>query len=130
MVALILVYRLLREMKEREQRRKLSEMEAIKERQREERVKQLTATAVGSKVLASLNEKDLESIDTDLLMQKQVEELEKERQELQSKMKAQLKKLDHMERAKRLEEIPLLKKFYEDRKSKDKEFWDTFNFPT
>jgi translation initiation factor 3 subunit A len=102
--------RLAREMKEREERRKMSELEQIKERQREERLKQLTATAVGTKVLASLNEKDLETIDADVLMQRQVEELEKERQELQTKMKSQLKKLDHTERAKRLEEIPLLQK--------------------
>lgn len=95
-----------------------------KDKQREERVKQLTATAVGSMVLASLSAQNLESIDTDVLRQKLVEDLEKEWQELQSKMKAQLRKIDHIERAKRLEEIPFLQTAYEERKSKDKKFWD------
>ncbi|CAG0920222.1 unnamed protein product [Notodromas monacha] len=116
--------RLMREMKEREQRRMKTEMEQIKERQREERVKQLTQTAVGAKVLAGMNEKELESIDTDMLMQKQVEELEKERLEQQSRMKAQMKKFDHLERAKRLEEIPVLQASYAQRKEEDKLFWE------
>merc|ERR1711934_765467 len=45
----------------------------------------------------------------DDIMAKQVEELEKEKKELQVRLKAQEKKQDHIERAKRLEELPLLK---------------------
>merc|ERR1711994_476560 len=40
---------------------------------------------------------------------KQVEELEKEKKELVQRLKNQEKKMDHMERAKRKAEIPLLK---------------------
>lgn len=45
-----------------------------------------------------------------------MEELEKERKELQQRLKAQEKKVDYFERAKRLVEIPLLKKMLEEEK--------------
>lgn len=50
------------------------------------------------------------------ILQRQVEELEKERKELQARLKAQEKKVDYFERAKRLVEIPLLKKMLEEEK--------------
>jgi hypothetical protein len=40
---------------------------------------------------------------------------------LQVRLKAQEKKVDHMERAKRLEEIPLLKEQHEDLKAERKQ---------
>merc|ERR1711972_1111997 len=60
----------------------------------------------------------------DELMQKQVEELEKQRLEQQQLLKSQSKKLDHMERAKRLEEIPRLQEAYEKHKVEAKEAWE------
>jgi len=56
-------------------------------------------------------------------MARQLEELEKERKELQSKLKTQEKKVDHLERAKRLEEIPLLEKYLAERQVQDKLLW-------
>lgn len=50
------------------------------------------------------------------ILQRQVEELEKERKELQQRLKAQEKKVDYFERAKRLVEIPLLKKMLDEEK--------------
>lgn len=49
-------------------------------------------------------------------MQRQVEELEKERKELNQRLKAQEKKVDYLERAKRLVEIPMLKELFEKEK--------------
>ncbi|CAF90142.1 unnamed protein product [Tetraodon nigroviridis] len=49
-------------------------------------------------------------------MAKQVEQLEKEKKELQERLKNQEKKIDYFERAKRLEEIPLIKKAYEEQR--------------
>merc|ERR1712142_131850 len=60
----------------------------------------------------------------DEIMAKQVEELEKEKKELQVRLKAQEKKVDHLERAKRLEEIPLLKLQFEEFKEEAKVVWE------
>lgn len=82
-------------------------------------------------------------------MAKQVEQLEKEKKELQERLKNQEKKvtewfisenvshlgvnwtliflslqIDYFERAKRLEEIPLIKKAYEEQRVKDMELWE------
>ena len=81
-------------------------------------------------------------------MAKQVEQLEKEKKELQERLKNQEKKvtvinqwkhlspgcelgtncsffqIDYFERAKRLEEIPLIKKAYEEQRVQDMELWE------
>lgn len=59
---------------------------------------------------------ELLNLGAEEILQRQVEELEKERKELQQRLKAQEKKVDYFERAKRLVEIPLLKKMLEDEK--------------
>merc|ERR1712128_248997 len=61
-----------------------------------------------------LQAEEIAKMDADEIMAKQVEELEKEKKELQVRLKAQEKKVDHLERAKRLEEIPLLKLQFEE----------------
>merc|ERR1719356_808909 len=63
-------------------------------------------------------------MDADEIMAKQVEELEKEKKELQVRLKAQEKKVDDLERAKRLEEIPLLKLQFEEFKEEAKVVWE------
>lgn len=55
-------------------------------------------------------------MDADEIAAREVEELQKERRELQQKLKSQEKKVDYFERAKRLEEIPLLQKAFEEKK--------------
>merc|ERR1712130_787492 len=67
---------------------------------------------------------DIAKMDADEIMAKQVEELEKEKKELQVRLKAQEKKVDHLERAKRLEEIPLLKLQFEEFKEEAKVVWE------
>lgn len=85
-------------------------------------------------------------------MAKQVEQLEKEKKELQERLKNQEKKvnertgkiltcqikkylflnyiyfhviqIDYFERAKRLEEIPLIKSAYEEQRIKDMDLWE------
>merc|ERR1712083_465689 len=47
----------------------------------------------------------------------------KEKKELQVRLKAQEKKQDHIERAKRLEELPLLKTQHEELKEEAKKLW-------
>lgn len=52
---------------------------------------------------------ELKNLDADKIAAREAEELQKERREQQQRLKMQEKKLDYFERAKRLEEIPLLK---------------------
>jgi translation initiation factor 3 subunit A len=67
---------------------------------------------------------EIEEMDADDIMARQVEQLDREKREMQMKLKLQEKRVDHFERAKRLEEIPLLTKQYEEFVVADKEFWD------
>lgn len=52
-------------------------------------------------------------MDAEQIAQKEAEELLKERKEMQQKLKSQEKKVDYFERAKRIEEIPLMQKSFE-----------------
>ena len=62
----------------------------------------------------------MENLSTDNLMRLQVEQLEKEKKELNEKMRIVSKRLDHVERAYRKEERPLLAKDYEVQQASDK----------
>ena len=57
--------------------------------------------------------KDVENLNTDNLMRLQVEQLEKEKKERESRLRVIAKRIDHTERAYRQEERPLLAKDYE-----------------
>lgn len=63
-------------------------------------------------------------MDADQIAAKEAEELQKERRELQAKLKSQEKKVDYFERAKRLEEIPLLQASMKERQLQDQNFWE------
>lgn len=63
-------------------------------------------------------------MDADQIAAREAEELQKERRELQAKLKSQEKKVDYYERAKRLEEIPLLQASLKDRQLQDQAFWE------
>lgn len=62
----------------------------------------------------------MENLNTDSLMRLQVEQLEKEKKELNERMRIASKRLDHIERAYRKEERPLLAKDYEIQQANDK----------
>ena len=63
-------------------------------------------------------------MEPDDIVAMQVEQLEKEKKDMQEKLRQQEKKVDYLERAKRIEEIPLLEKQYEEKKIKEQEFWE------
>merc|ERR1711892_235598 len=104
------------EREEREKQRKENEIKDIQAKHTRDKIAQLANTEIGKKVL--------EGMQADEIMAKQVEELEKEKKELQVRLKAQEKKVDHLERAKRLEEIPLLKLQFEEFKEEAKVVWE------
>lgn len=110
-----------RELREKEKREQ--EMESIKQKHNADKIKQLAQTELGKKVLGQLDQDTIAAMDADDIMAKQVEELEKEKKELQVRLKAQEKKQDHIERAKRVEELPLLKASFEDFKEEAAKVW-------
>ncbi|XP_008473410.1 eukaryotic translation initiation factor 3 subunit A [Diaphorina citri] len=78
----------------------------------------------GRKILGKLDEADIKNMDADQITARELEELQKERREQQQKLKSQEKKMDYFERAKRLEEIPLIEKAYEEKKVRDRKLWE------
>ncbi|XP_065925615.1 eukaryotic translation initiation factor 3 subunit A isoform X3 [Magallana gigas] len=87
-------------------------------------IEQLKMTDIGAKVLQNLDEEDFATLNVEDIMAKQVEQLEKEKEELIDRIKNQEKEFDYFARAKRLEEIPLLKKQYEQEKKVAREFFE------
>lgn len=67
---------------------------------------------------------DISNLNADQIAAKEAEELQKGRRELQAKLKSQEKKVDYYERAKRLEEIPLLQASMKERQLQDQAFWE------
>lgn len=116
--------RLLREAEEREKQRKLQEHQELTKKCVKDRIKQLKDSGIGAKIFLDIDEEALEKLNADEIMQRQMEQLDRERRDLQAKLKSQEKKVDHMARAKRLEEIPMLQKACEDKKIRDREFWE------
>ncbi|XP_050667768.1 eukaryotic translation initiation factor 3 subunit A-like isoform X2 [Leptidea sinapis] len=116
--------RLEAEREEREKKRHASELAAMRERHLRERIAHISQTMHGKKVLQKLDEEDLKKMDAEAIAQREAEELMKERRELQARLKSQEKKVDYFERAKRLEEIPLLQKTLEEKQVQDKAFWE------
>merc|ERR1712123_63191 len=112
------------EREEREKQRKENEIRDIQAKHTRDKIAQLANTEIGKKVLEGMQAEEIAKMDADEIMAKQVEELEKEKKELQVRLKAQEKKVDHLERAKRLEEIPLLKLQFEEFKEEAKVVWE------
>merc|ERR1712029_110854 len=112
------------EREERERQRKENEIKDIQAKHTRDKIAQLANTEIGQKVLDGMKAEDIAKMDADEIMAKQVEELEKEKKELQVRLKAQEKKVDHLERAKRLEEIPLLKLQFDESKEEAKVVWE------
>lgn len=63
-------------------------------------------------------------MDAEQIAAREAEELQKERREMQQKLKTQEKRVDYLERAKRLEEIPLLEKAFAEKEEQDRAFWE------
>ena len=88
--------------------RKQEQLREIQRKTIAEKMEQIAQTEIGKKVISKMDEKELAELDTEQIMIKQVEELENEKRQLVARLKAQEKKVDHLERAKRKEEIPLI----------------------
>ncbi|XP_041371282.1 eukaryotic translation initiation factor 3 subunit A-like isoform X3 [Gigantopelta aegis] len=116
--------RLEREALERKKQRQHQEHQEIKRKHVKERIEQLRKTDIGSRIFKDIDEEEFAELDVDEIMQKQVEQLEKEKRELQERLKGQEKKVDYFQRARRLLEIPLLEKQFEEDDIRARKFWD------
>ncbi|KAJ2849904.1 eukaryotic translation initiation factor 3 subunit A [Coemansia brasiliensis] len=107
-----------------------------KRRREEERVKkerEAIQRAEAKKLAESIKQKagldvkidDLEKMDTSKLLELQVEQIEKEKQDMQSRLKVLGRRMDHTERAYRKCEKPLLEDDYENQKKADRENHDS-----
>ncbi|KAI0641743.1 hypothetical protein C8Q79DRAFT_989113 [Trametes meyenii] len=103
------------ELRNKEVERTRKEIENI----RVEEAKKL-AQSLKEKGTLKVDIKDMEGLSTDNLMRLQVEQLEKEKKELNERMRILSKRLDHVERAYRKDERPLLAKDYEVQQANDK----------
>ncbi|KAK7792189.1 hypothetical protein R5R35_005144 [Gryllus longicercus] len=112
------------EREERERKRQENEIQQIKDRHLKEKMLQISQTSHGQKILRKLDEEDIKKLDAEQIAAKEMEELQKERREFVQKLKSQEKKVDYFERAKRIEEIPLLQKAFEEKQIQDRKFWE------
>uniref|UniRef100_A0A1I8FUH8 Eukaryotic translation initiation factor 3 subunit A n=1 Tax=Macrostomum lignano TaxID=282301 RepID=A0A1I8FUH8_9PLAT len=104
--------RMEQDVKRRQLERKEIEQRNIQLKVKKERIEVLKGTEAGRRAFANLDDANIEDINADEVFARHVE---KERRELMERIKTQEKKLDHLARAKRLEEIPLLTAEYEKR---------------
>ena len=78
---------------EREKQRKENEIRDIQTKHTRDKIAKLANTEIGKKVLVGMFAEEIAKMDADAIMAKQVEELEKEKKEVQVCLKAQEKKL-------------------------------------
>lgn len=116
--------RLEQENEERERKRQENEIQMIKERNMKDKIDQIKQTAAGQKILKKFDEEDIKKMNAEEIAAKEAEERLKERKAHDNNLKSQEKKIDYFERAKRLEEIPLIEKYLEDKLVQDKQFWE------
>ncbi|KAL5471152.1 hypothetical protein EMCRGX_G029236 [Ephydatia muelleri] len=114
--------RLKQEAEERMEAQKKKNMEELKKQLLQEKLNNLKATPIGAKALEGIAPEDLANMDADELLKKQVEQMEKDRREKETKQKTQEKKIDYFERAKRMEEIPLLEEQYKKQIVEDRRY--------
>ncbi|KAL5035599.1 eukaryotic translation initiation factor 3 subunit A [Batrachochytrium dendrobatidis] len=107
-------------------RREIERMEEVRrdiQRQEAQKLAEQLASELREKNV-NFKEEDLSNMDTNKLVMLQISQLDKERRELMLKIKAVHRRIDHTERAMRLEEIPLLEKDYKKQDEMDRLAFD------
>ena len=100
--------RIKKEAEERARQRMAQEEEELKRRMAKDTIENMRLTEAGQKILETFGEDELADLKVEDIKSKQWEQLEKERKEQIARQQKLEKKIDHLERAKRLEELPLL----------------------
>ncbi|KAG6861043.1 hypothetical protein C0995_004544 [Termitomyces sp. Mi166 len=113
--------RIREEIRRKEQERAKKELENI----RIDEAKKYAQSLVDKGILKPNDVDKLDTIDTEGLIVIQVQQLEKEKKELSERLRIAHKRVDHIERAYRKEERPLLVKDYELQQKTDRETHET-----
>jgi translation initiation factor 3 subunit A len=100
-------------------RREIERARAEIQQRRNEEARQL-AQSLRERGNLKVDIDDVENLNTDNLMRLQVEQLEKEKREREARLRVIAKRIDHVERAYRQEERPLLAKDYELQQASDR----------
>ncbi|KAK2465019.1 hypothetical protein APHAL10511_003095 [Amanita phalloides] len=108
------------ELRRKEQERARREIESIKI----DEAKKYAQSLVNKGILKANDVDKLENYDTEGLINIQVAQLEKEKKELNERLRVVAKRIDHVERAYRKEEIPLLAHDYERQQEVDREAFE------
>lgn len=107
----------------RRQKDELRNRELERVRREVESVKQAEAAKIAESLVKGGLKVDLEKLpelSASDLVQLQVQQIEKDKKELAQKLSSVTKRIDHLERAYRREEIPLVKQDYEQQQTRDR----------
>jgi translation initiation factor 3 subunit A len=118
--------RLADEQRERDRRRKEAELKRVKEEENQKALEELKRGIKGIDV----SEIDVTDLDTGTIRAIKIRALEKEKTELSEKLRLTARRLDHLERAYRLEEVTHLKEDYEEQKAMDYSAWQVLQEET
>nr|KMM70378.1 eukaryotic translation initiation factor 3 110 kDa subunit [Coccidioides posadasii RMSCC 3488] len=112
--------RLLDEHRERERKRMKDEQDRIRQQELKKQLEELKTGVKGIDV----NQIDLEELDSNRLRAIKLAQLEKEKNDLNEKIRITSKRIDHLERAFRREELKHLPEDYETQKKQDLETYE------
>ncbi len=115
--------RIMKETEERERQRKMKQDAELKKQMAKDQLS-IIKGQFAANLLENLDDEELAKLKPEDIHSKRIEQLEKERRDQLSKQRKLERKFDHLERAKRLEEIPLLKKAAEEQRVRDEDFWE------
>ncbi|TPX09807.1 uncharacterized protein E0L32_008998 [Thyridium curvatum] len=112
--------RQLQEQKEREQKRMEKEREQIRQAEVENMIKELK---IGPKAL-DIDTEDLANLDTNKLRAIKLAQLEREKNDVNEKLRITGKRIDHLERAYRKEEVKKLAEDYAEQQKRDQAIYE------
>ncbi|EYE91495.1 putative eukaryotic translation initiation factor 3 subunit EifCa [Aspergillus ruber CBS 135680] len=118
--------RLLDEQREREMKRLRDEQERIRQQELKKQIDELKTGVKG----IDLSEIDLQDLDANRLRAMKLAQLEKEKNELNDKVRTIGKRIDHLERAFRREELKHVPEDYEAQKKRDLELYEAVKAET
>lgn len=107
----------------REQRQREAEKLRKIQKELDNKEKMRFMVAMGHKA-ESITEEQMDKIDTAALQKEHQDKIQKKKDEAERKTKEAAKKLDYLVRAIRIEELPLIKKKYEEKNKADKEHYE------
>ncbi|PYH50057.1 putative eukaryotic translation initiation factor 3 subunit EifCa [Aspergillus saccharolyticus JOP 1030-1] len=112
--------RLADEQREREKKRIQDEQERIRQQELKKQIEELKSGVKG----IDISELDLSELDANRLRAMKLAQLEKEKNELNDRVRTTAKRIDHLERAFRREELKHIPEDYEAQKKRDMEIYE------